>query len=107
MNIQSKIVHERKLALIFNYAYEVIGQGIVSDAIYEYGISRLREFKNKYPDEWNKCEFHKDYFVDNDDWEYTGSGVPTTSEVKELYEQFVANGNTLWKNKDVDNDDSI
>ena len=96
MDIASKIIHEKKLALIFNYAYEVIGQGIVSDAIYEYGLSLLKEYKKDYPIEWNSCSFFKEYFVDNDDWEYTGSGVPVTDKVKNLYEFFVSNGNTLW-----------
>lgn len=96
MDVKSKIIHERKLALIFNYAYEVIGQGIVSDAIYEYGLSTLKEYKKNYLTEWNNCCFFKEYFVDADDWEYTGSSVPLTEETRSLYEFFISNGNTLW-----------
>lgn len=96
MNIQNDIIHNRKLTVIFNYAYEVIGQGLVSDAIYEYGLTVLKELKKLHPIEWNNCHFYKEYFVDSDDWEYTGSGIPLTEETKNLYEFFVKNGNTLW-----------
>lgn len=81
---EDRIIHERTLALVFNYAYET-GDGLVSDAIYEYGILQLRMLKASYPEEWNSCEFFKDYFVERDDWEYTGSGVPRTEEVHQLY----------------------
>ena len=83
------ITHERTLCLVFNFAYEVVGQGLVSDAIYEYGIAKLKELKATKPDEWAACTFFADYFVDNDDWEYTGSGVPRTSEVEALYQAFI------------------
>lgn len=83
------ITHERTLCLVFNFAYEVVGQGLVSDAIYEYGIAKMKELKATKPDEWAACTFFADYFVDNDDWEYTGSGVPRTSEVEALYQAFI------------------
>jgi hypothetical protein len=83
------ITHERTLCLVFNFAYEVVGQGLVSDAIYEYGIAKLKELKATKPDEWAACTFFADYFVGNDDWEYTGSGVPRTSEVEALYQAFI------------------
>lgn len=92
MNVNSSILHNRKLTVIFNYAYEVIGQGLVSDPIYEYGINQLKELKNTYPIEWAEHDFYRDYFVWNDDWEYTGSGVPRTMESRLLYEDFVEHG---------------
>lgn len=95
--MQNKIIHERKLALVFNYAYEVNGQGLVSDAVYEYGLSLMKEYKRLHPEEWDSCDFYKEYFVENDDWEYTGSGVPRTESVKSLHDEYVSNGKTFWR----------
>jgi hypothetical protein len=81
--------HERSLCLIYNFAYEVVGQGLVSDAVYEYGITKMKQMKANDPDAWAACEFFADYFVGNDEWEYTGSGVPRTPEVEALYQAFI------------------
>ena len=87
--VLTRIIHERRLCLIFNFAYEVVGQGLVSDATYEYGIQNMRDLRAENPEEWATCDFFNDYFVVNDDWEYTGSGVPRTNEVKALYLAFL------------------
>lgn len=78
------IARERKFIVACNYAYEVVGSSPVSDSIYEYVISRLELFKEFCPDEWKACDVFYDYFVKNDDWTYTGSGVPQTEEAKKL-----------------------
>lgn len=80
-----QIAHERTLLVIFNYAYEVIGQGLVSDGIYEYGVSRLKELMGNHPEEWASSECFKDYFTKDNDWVFTGSHSPKGEEVETLY----------------------
>lgn len=94
MNASAAILHERKLAVIFNYAYEVTGEGLVSDAVYEHGLANLRELRDAFPTEWQECPFYKEYFL-LEDWEYTGSGVPRTEESRALYESFKQHGRAL------------
>lgn len=89
MNVVDKIIFERELVLVFNYAYEVLGEGLVKDSVYEYGIQNLRELRENFPVEWESCGFYHEYFVKNDDWEYTGSGVPRGGDVKSLYDNYI------------------
>lgn len=85
--VLKSIEHERRLAVAFNYAYEVIGEGLVSDAIYEYGLSNLKYLKRNFPTEWEHCDVFSDYFIQDDSWEYTGSGVPQNDEAKAEYDR--------------------
>lgn len=83
--ITDSITHERELLVAFNWAYEVLGQGIVSDAIYEYGLRNLKELRDAHPQHWQEHGLMHEYFVGNDEWTYTGSGIPRTKEVLQIY----------------------
>lgn len=84
--IPKDIARERKFIVACNYAYDVLGESPVPDHVYEFAVGKLEEYKKYCPDEWNACKVYEDYFVNKDDWTYTGSGVPHTDESRALAE---------------------
>jgi hypothetical protein len=82
--IPKDISRERNFIVACNYAYDVLGESPVPDHVYEFVVGKLEEYKKYCPKEWNSCDIFHDYFVKNDDWEYTGSGVPNTDRAKAL-----------------------
>lgn len=82
--IPRDISRERRFIVACNYAYDINGESPVPDHVYEFAVGKLEEYKKYCLDEWNGCAVYEDYFVKNDDWEYTGSGVPSTEESKKL-----------------------
>jgi len=82
--IPKDIARERKFIVACNYAYDILGESPVPDHVYEFAVGKLEEYKRYCPEEWEACDVFHEYFVQRNDWEYTGSGVPKTEQAKAL-----------------------
>lgn len=87
--IPRDIKRERNFVVACNYVYEVMDNCPVPDHIYEHAVSNLELYEKYCTKEWGDCETYSDYFMQRDDWKYTGSGVPTTDKEKKLGEYLI------------------